>query len=139
VGIRARGDHLAKRLVDRIGAAEGREIPMGVLDISLHRDDIDRVMPEVRTTEIPGGSIESKTVILVDDVLFTGRTIRAALDALMSYGRPEKIQLAVLIDRGRRELPIQPDYVGIAVETSVDDKVEVNLSEDGKEDSVVIR
>jgi len=139
VGIRARGDHLAKRLADRISAAEDREIPLGALDISLYRDDIDHVMPEVRTSEIPGGSIAGKTVVLVDDVLFTGRTIRAALDALMDYGRPEKIQLAVLVDRGCRELPIQPDYVGITIETAKDDEVEVNLEEDEKEDSIIIR
>ncbi len=138
VGIRAGGDHLAKRLSARLSDAGGVEIPAGALDISLYRDDKESVFGEVRSTEIPGGSVESKVVVLVDDVLFTGRTTRSALDALMDYGRPKKIQLAVLADRGRRELPIQPDYVGISVETDPDDTVQVNLAEDGKEDSVTI-
>lgn len=138
VGIRARGDYLATRLADRVSKAEGRDIPLGALDIGLYRDDADKVIPEVRASEIPG-SLEAKVVVLVDDVLFTGRTIRAALDALMNYGRPQKIELAVLVDRGHRELPIQPNYVGLTVETSVVDKVEVNMSEDGKKDSVIIR
>jgi len=138
VGVRAGGDHLAKRLSARLGEAMGAEIPAGALDISLYRDDKESVFGEVRSTEIPGGSVEGKVVVLVDDVLFTGRTVRSALDALMDYGRPRKVELAVLVDRGRRELPIQPDYVGITVETAPDDKVEVNLYEDGKEDSVTI-
>lgn len=138
VGIRAGGDHLAKRLSARLSEAMGAEIPAGALDISLYRDDKENVFGEVRSTEIPGGTAEGKVVVLVDDVLFTGRTTRSALDALMDYGRPKKIQLAVLVDRGGRELPVQPDYVGISVETEPDDKVQVNLAEDGKEDSVTI-
>ena len=143
IGIRARGDHLAKRLADILHrlerSPEKAPLPLGAIDITLYRDDIDLVRPEVRTSEIPGGSLVDRTVILVDDVLFTGRTVRAALDALMKYGRPSSIQLAVLIDRGHRELPIQPDYTGITIETSRDIEVLVNLAEDGKEDSIVIR
>ena len=139
VGIRARGDHLAGRLAEKIGALEKREIPRGALDIGLYRDDTERVIPEVRSSEIPGGTIESKTIVLVDDVMYTGRTTRAALDALISYGRPRSIQLAVLVDRGHRELPIQPNYIGMVVQTAESDEVEVNLTEDGKEDSVVVR
>lgn len=139
VGIRARGDHLAKRIASRIGAAENRLIPIGALDIGLYRDDVDSIIPCVRASEIPGGTISSKMVVLIDDVLYTGRTIRAALDALMGFGRPAKIELAVLIDRGHRELPIQPNYIGLAVNTDRKDEVEVNLAEDGKEDSVIIR
>jgi len=139
VGIRARGDHLAKRLAEKLGTLEKREIPRGALDIALYRDDVNAIIPEVRSTEIPGGSLSAKTVVLVDDVMYTGRTTRAALDALISYGRPKSIQLVVLIDRGHRELPIQPNYVGMVVQTAENDEVEVNLTEDGKEDSVVIR
>lgn len=143
VGIRARGDHLAKRLAEMLYKLERspskEPLPIGAIDINLYRDDIDLVRPEVRTSEIPGGTIANKNVILVDDVLFTGRTVRAALDALMHYGRPRSIQLAVLVDRGHRELPIQPDYTGITIETSRDIEVIVNLAEDGKEDAIIIK
>lgn len=143
VGIRARGDYLARRLaaiLDKLeGAPENQKLPIGALDITMYRDDIELVRPEVRTSDIPGGTITNKNLILVDDVLFTGRTVRAALDALMGYGRPKSIQLAVLVDRGHRELPVCADYAALKVETRRDQEVIVNLAEDGKDDSVLIK
>jgi len=143
IGIRARGDYLAKRLaafLDKLeGASDKDRLPIGALDITLYRDDIELVRPEVRTSEVPGGTIANKSVILVDDVLFTGRTARAALDALMGYGRPKSIQLAVLVDRGHRELPISADYAALKVETARGQEVIVNLAEDGKNDSVLLK
>ncbi|MGH8058620.1 MAG: bifunctional pyr operon transcriptional regulator/uracil phosphoribosyltransferase PyrR, partial [Candidatus Entotheonellia bacterium] len=119
VGIRTRGIHLARRLADKIRRIEGTPVPLGVIDITLYRDDLRRRFdhPKLERTEIPF-SLTDKRVILVDDVLFTGRTIRAALDGLMDLGRPQSIQLAVLVDRGHRELPIRADYVGRNVPTS---------------------
>ena len=112
VGIVTRGDLLAKRLADKIEAIEGTKVPMGKLDISFYRDDFaTHFAPEVHSTEI-NFDMDGKDVVLVDDVLFTGRTIRAALDALMDIGRPARVELAVLVDRGHRELPIRADYVG---------------------------
>lgn len=137
VGIRARGDILAKRIADTISEIEGSEIPLGVLDITLYRDDIALSQAQVRKTDIPF-SIEGKTIVLVDDVLYTGRTIRAALDALMDYGRPSCIQLAILIDRGHRELPIRPDFVGKNVPTSRTQEIDLTLEEEGKEDTVLL-
>jgi pyrimidine operon attenuation protein / uracil phosphoribosyltransferase len=138
VGIRTRGVTLAHRLVGKIARIDGTTLPVGALDITLYRDDLDmRGAPVVRGTDIPF-SIKGKVVILVDDVLFTGRTIRAALDALIDLGRPRMIQLATLIDRGHRELPIRPDYVGKNVPTSRRELVAVRLSEHDHEDRVVI-
>lgn len=133
VGIVTRGDLLAKRLVQKIKQIEGVEIPMGRLDISFYRDDFaSYVSPEVHATDIMF-DIDGKDVILVDDVLYTGRTIRAALDALMDIGRPETVQLAVLIDRGHRQLPIRADYVGKNVPSAADENVRLFLEEtDGR-------
>jgi len=129
VGIRSRGDEVAKRLIDQL-AEDDREIAFGVIDISLYRDDFEhlRENPALQESDIPF-SVEDAHIILVDDVLFTGRTIRAALDALSDYGRPARIELAVLIDRGHREMPISADYVGIALDTNRLDHVKVSLEE----------
>jgi len=140
VGIRRRGVPLAQRLVDRIAEIEGVRPVMGILDITLYRDDLTSRsdQPVVHRTEIPI-DIRDKRVVLVDDVLYTGRTIRAALDALMDLGRPQVIQLAVLVDRGHRELPIRADYVGKNVPTARKEVVELRLCEvDGTEDMVLI-
>lgn len=119
VGIRTRGIHLARRLAERIHRIEGEQVPVGELDITLYRDDLTEKteQPEVRDSDLPV-EIHGKTVILVDDVLYTGRTVRAAMDAVIDRGRPRMIQLAVLVDRGHRELPIRADYVGKNVPTS---------------------
>src|SRR5919197_3066163 len=139
VGIRTRGVTIAQRLTAKIAAIDGASLPVGALDITLYRDDLDmRGAPVVRATEIPF-SIKDKTVVLVDDVLFTGRTIRAALDALIDSGRPKLIQLAVLVDRGHRELPIRPDFVGKNVPTSRSELVSVQLAEVDGMDLVSIR
>lgn len=127
VGIRSRGDEVAERLLTLL-SSEDRELSYGVLDISLYRDDFEHLHenPALQETDI-GFPVEGAHIILVDDVLFTGRTIRAALDALSDYGRPGKVELAVLIDRGHREMPIQPDYVGITLDTHRRDHVLVSL------------
>jgi pyrimidine operon attenuation protein/uracil phosphoribosyltransferase len=142
VGIRTAGVPLAERLaryVEETGELGRPEL--GAIDITLYRDDVFEGLPkpEVGSTELPGHSIAGRTIVLVDDVLYTGRTIRAALDALMDYGRPRAVQLAVLVDRGHRELPIQPDYVGLTVETSRVQSVKVTLAELGAPDRVVLR
>jgi pyrimidine operon attenuation protein/uracil phosphoribosyltransferase len=138
VGLRTRGVTLAQRLASKIAAIDGATLPVGTLDITLYRDDLDmRGAPVIRGTDIPF-SIKNKTVILVDDVLFTGRTIRAALDALIDLGRPGMIQLATLIDRGHRELPIRPDFIGKNLPTSKRESVAVRLREHDGEDRVVI-
>ena len=138
VGLRTRGVTLAKRLAGKIAAIDGAVVPVGALDITLYRDDLDmRGAPVVRGTDITF-SIKNKTVVLVDDVLFTGRTIRAALDALIDLGRPQMIQLAIVIDRGHRELPIRPDYIGKNLPTSRRESVAVRLREHDGEDRVVI-
>ena len=140
VGIRNRGAHLAARLNDRIKKIDKAAVPVGVLDITLYRDDLTLIaqQPLVHKTEIDF-DITDKNIVLVDDVLYTGRTIRAALDALIDLGRPKSIQLAVLIDRGHRELPIRADYVGKNVPTSQKETVEVRLSEvDGCDEVVII-
>jgi len=138
VGLRTRGVTLAQRLCAKIVAIDGASPPVGTLDITLYRDDLDmRGAPVIRGTDIPF-SIKNKTVVLVDDVLFTGRTIRAALDALIDLGRPKMIQLAILIDRGHRELPIRPDYIGKNLPTSRRETVAVRLKEHDGEDRVVI-
>ena len=139
VGIAARGDDLARRLAKEIVRIEGIEVPVGSLDITFYRDDIGMraEAPEVHETRIDF-DITDTTVVLVDDVLFTGRTIRAAMDALVDFGRPEAIQLAVLVDRGHRELPIRADYVGKNVPTRKDEEVQVRIAEVDGEDSVVV-
>jgi pyrimidine operon attenuation protein/uracil phosphoribosyltransferase len=139
VGIQRGGVHLAKRICGRIKAIEGVDIPVGSLDISLYRDDLGmrKERPVVRKTDIPWDLTDTK-VILVDDVLFTGRSIRAAMDALMDFGRPSQIQLAVLLDRGHRELPIRADYVGKNIPTSRGENIEVQFEEDGREDGVYL-
>ncbi len=141
VGIRTGGAYLAFRLQKLLGELSGNEPHTGVIDITLYRDDWTRLhnRPVVGRTEIDF-SIEDRVVVLVDDVLFTGRTTRAALDALIDFGRPARIELAVLIDRGHRELPLQPDYVGAVLETSQNEAIDVFLVEGGsKEDSIVKR
>jgi pyrimidine operon attenuation protein/uracil phosphoribosyltransferase len=138
VGLRTRGVTLAQRLAEKIARIDGATVPVGTLDITLYRDDLDlRGVPVIRGTDIPF-SIKNKTVVLVDDVLFTGRTIRAALDALIDLGRPRMIQLATLIDRGHRELPIRPDYIGKNLPTSKKESVAVRLKEHDGEDRVLI-
>ena len=139
VGIQRGGVHLAKRLSKKIKEIEGKDILVGSLDIAFYRDDLNirKEQPAVRRTEVPC-EITDKKVVLVDDVLFTGRSIRAALDALMDFGRPGCIQLAVLIDRGHRQLPIKADFVGKNIPTAIDENVEVNLEEEGLEDKVTI-
>ena len=139
VGIADRGDDLARRLADEVRRIEGPEVPVGVLDITFYRDDIGMRAdaPEVHETRIPF-DVSGKVVVLVDDVLFTGRTIRSAMDALMDLGRPRKIQLAVLVDRGHRELPIRADFVGKNVPTGRADDVRVLVAELDGEDAVVV-
>lgn len=139
VGIQKGGVLLARRLASIIESIEDRLVDIGTLDISFYRDDINTSMkqPVVSKTEIPC-SITDKTVVLIDDVLFTGRSIRAAMDALIDFGRPSQIQLAVLIDRGHRQLPIRPDYVGKNIPTSFNERIEVSLQEEKKEDTVML-
>lgn len=139
VGMRTRGVPLAERIAAAIEEFEGRSVPVGALDINLYRDDISSLdhAPRIQPSDLPT-DIEGKTIILVDDVLYTGRSIRAALDALIDYGRPAAIQLAVIVDRGHRELPIRPDYVGKNIPTARDEDVEVLLSEIDGEDEVRI-
>lgn len=136
VGIRTRGVQLAQRLIERIESIEGRKLPLGSLDVTLYRDDLayrqDALLSRtkqsrIQSTDIPF-DLEGKIVILVDDVIYTGRTIRAAMDALMDFGRPAKIRLAVMIDRGHRELPIRPDFVGKEVVTTTGEEVRVQLA-----------
>lgn len=137
IGILRKGAPLAQRLGDTIQRIEGTPVPVGVLDISLYRDDFRTYQPKVGTTQIPF-DIEGKTLVLVDEVVYTGRTVRAALGALNDLGRPAVTQLAVLVDRGHRELPIRPDYVGKNLPTSRHEFVKVFLSELDGEDKVVI-
>ncbi|GAB4101078.1 bifunctional pyr operon transcriptional regulator/uracil phosphoribosyltransferase PyrR [Micromonospora taraxaci] len=130
LGIPTRGTPLARRLADRISTFEDVAVPVGVLDITLYRDDLRRhATRAVGPTELPSSGIDGKRVILVDDVLFSGRTVRAALDALNDVGRPASVQLAVLVDRGHRELPIRADYVGKNIPTSLAESVKVTLAE----------
>ncbi len=130
LGIPTRGSHLARRLADRLLTFAGRPYPVGSLDITLYRDDLRRRPPmALGETMLPDAKIDGATVILVDDVLFSGRTVRAAMDALREHGRPEAIQLAVLVDRGHRRLPIRADYVGKNIPTALSDDVAVRLAE----------
>ncbi len=139
VGIRTRGVYIAQRLVSIIKKVEGAEIPLGILDTTLYRDDVGSIadQPLIKITDIPF-DITNKKIVLVDDVLFTGRTIRSALDGLIDFGRPKSIQLAVLIDRGHRELPIQADFVGETVATSFKELIEVKLKEEDDLDEVTV-
>ena len=139
VGIRTGGVFLAQRLATRIQQIEKREVPLGELDITLYRDDLSirKDQPEIRKTTIPF-NISDMKIVLVDDVLFTGRTIRAALDGLMDLGRPAEIQLAVLVDRGHRQLPIRANYVGKSIPTAREEKVQVFFEELGQDDRVSI-
>lgn len=139
VGIRTRGLPLARRLAARIQEFEGASVPVGAVDIGLYRDDVSlHVRPVIHSSDIPF-PIDGKNVVLVDDVLFTGRSIRAALDALNDFGRPKTLQLAVLIDRGHRELPIRADYVGKNVPTALQEEIQVRLVEvDGHDDVVIL-
>jgi pyrimidine operon attenuation protein/uracil phosphoribosyltransferase len=139
LGIPTRGVYLARRLAERIGEFEGTPAAAGSLDVTLHRDDL-RLRPAraLQRTQVPPGGVDGRTVVLVDDVLFSGRTIRAALDALNDLGRPRAVQLAVLVDRGHRELPIRADYVGKNLPTAHREKVRVQLAEIDGEDSVLL-
>jgi len=139
LGIPTRGVPLARRLAARIGEFEGLEVPCGSLDVTMHRDDL-RLRPAraLGRTDLPVGGVDGKTIVLVDDVLYSGRTVRAALDALTDLGRPRTVQLAVLVDRGHRELPIRADYVGKNLPTSQREVVRVLLSEVDGQDVVLI-
>ncbi|BDS05215.1 bifunctional protein PyrR [Oceaniferula spumae] len=138
VGLRSRGDEVAERILSAL-EGEGVKVPMGVLDISLYRDDLAHLNsnPKLQGSEIPF-AVDGAHIIIVDDVLFTGRTVRSAIDAIMDYGRPAKIELAVLIDRGHRELPFAPDYIGIKLETKRMDYVDVKLKDTDGVDSVEV-
>ncbi len=140
IGIRNRGEYLAERIAKKIEEISGAKVPLGILDITLYRDDLTLIadQPVVRSTEIPF-DLTGKRVILVDDVLYTGRTMRAAIDEIIDFGRPRFVQIAVLIDRGQRELPIAAEYVGKNVETSKDELVEVQVKQvDDKEQVIVV-
>ncbi len=142
VGIRTRGVHIARRLARSLMEITGEAVPTGSLDITLYRDDLMRhavgPQPLVRRTEIPF-SIDDRKILLVDDVLYTGRTVRAALDALIDFGRPRSIQLVVLVDRGHRELPVKADYVGKNLPTALEESVQVRLQESDGLDEVVVQ
>lgn len=139
VGIRSRGVPIAERMVREIKDMEEASVPFGILDITLYRDDLTTIAPQpvVKPTKLPE-SIDDKNVVLVDDVLFTGRTIRAALDALIDFGRPKRVTLAVLIDRGHRELPIHADVIGKTVPTDANEVIKVKLTETDGDDEVLI-
>ena len=140
IGIQRGGVYLAQRLAAKIQEIERKEVPVGSLDIALYRDDLNirKQQPVVRRTEVPF-EVNDLKIVLVDDVLFTGRSIRSAMDALIDIGRPASIQLAVLIDRGHRELPIKADFVGKNIPTSLSETVEVQMEEEGLEDGVMLR
>jgi len=140
VGIKTRGETLARRLAKRIEQIEGKPVLLGVVDISMYRDDLSKrsLEPEIKGSDLPE-DITGKIVVLVDDVLYTGRTVRAAMDALVDHGRPSMIQLAVLVDRGHRELPIRPDFIGKNVPTSREEQVVVALAEVDEADQVFIK
>lgn len=139
LGIPSRGAPLAGRLAERIARVEGRTVPCGALDITMYRDDLHMAPARsLGSTEIPDEGVEGRTVVLVDDVLFSGRTVRAALDALNDLGRPRAVQLAVLVDRGHRELPVRADYVGKNLPTSLRESVAVRLAETDGRDAVLL-
>ncbi|MFH1394895.1 MAG: bifunctional pyr operon transcriptional regulator/uracil phosphoribosyltransferase PyrR [Candidatus Omnitrophota bacterium] len=139
VGIRTRGAHLAERIAKNIKQIENKDVPVGAVDITMYRDDLTEIaeQPIVHSTDIEF-DITGKKIVLVDDVLFTGRTVRCAIDELIDFGRPESIQLAVLIDRGHRELPIRPDFVGKNIPTAKNESVEVKLYETDESEEVII-
>ena len=139
IGIQRRGVSLAKKIVEYINKVEDASVPLGILDITLYRDDLSVLsdVPQINGTDI-GFSITNKKIVLVDDVIFTGRTVRAAIDAVMDCGRPKLIQLAVLVDRGHRELPIRADYVGKNVPTSLDELIDVRVMDIDGEDNVLL-
>ena len=137
VGVLTRGVPLARRISENVRQFEGIEVPVGSLDITLHRDDLADEDPDLRGSDVPF-DVTGKTVVLVDDVLYTGRTARAAMDALLELGRPAAIRLAILVDRGHRELPIRADYVGKNVPTAREDRVLVSLMETDGEDGVIV-
>ena len=139
VGLQTRGVFIARRMAAIIEAAEGVQAPLGILDVTMYRDDyrVALKQPTVKVTSIPY-DVERFTTVLVDDVFYTGRTVRSALDAIMDFGRPRRVQFAALIDRGHRELPIQADYVGKHIQTADDEIVEVRMSEEDGEERVVL-
>jgi len=139
IGMRTRGVYLAERIAKKLKEVENKKVPLGVLDITLYRDDFRTALkqPKVQITDIPF-SIDNKNIILVDDVLYTGRTVRAALDALMDFGRPASIQLAILVDRGHRELPVKADFIGKNVPTSYGEEIRVHMKEIDKDDGVFL-
>lgn len=139
LGMRTRGEFIAKRIQNKIEEIDNSEVPLGILDVTLYRDDFRMRLkqPEVSVTDITFDLTE-KDIILCDDVLYTGRTVRAALDAVMDLGRPKTVQLCVLVDRGHRELPIKPDYVGKNIPTSINEEVKVKLKEIDQEDAVYL-
>jgi pyrimidine operon attenuation protein/uracil phosphoribosyltransferase len=139
LGIPTRGVGLARRIADKVAEVEGSTIPVGSLDVTMYRDDLrTRAIRALEQTDVPDGGVDGKTVVLVDDVLFSGRTIRAALDALTDLGRPAAVQLAVLVDRGHRELPIRADYVGKNIPTSLREAVHVLMTEYDGRDGVLL-
>ena len=140
VGIQTRGAHLARRIAKQLEEEIGMAVPVGILDITLYRDDVHDIaaQPEVKETDLPF-ELEGRPIVLIDDVLYSGRTIRSAMNALIDYGRPQCMRLAVLVDRGHRELPIGADYVGVTLKTAADDVVDVNLKEIDEEDSIRVR
>lgn len=140
VGIRTRGEHIANRIHAKISSIEKVDVPLGVVDITLYRDDLSGSsdQPLVRGTDLPF-DVDKKVIVLVDDVLFTGRTVRSALDAIIDFGRPKAVQLAVLVDRGHRELPIRADYVGKSIPTAAHEMVQVQLTECDERDGVFLR
>lgn len=138
IGIRSRGIHLAERLARKIKEIEKVDLPIGTLDVGFYRDDVTTYLqPKIQQTDIPF-DVTDKNIVLVDDVLYTGRTTRAAMDAIIDFGRPASIQLAVMVDRGHRELPVRADFVGKNIPTSIGEKVQVNLKEEDGVDSVVV-
>jgi len=139
IGIRTRGAMLAERIGHEIKSIEGRDLPLGILDITMYRDDFRQRLeqPKLQKTEIPF-KIDDKNIVLIDDVIYTGRTTRAALEAIMSFGRPKRIKLAVLVDRGSREFPIQPDYVGKKISISLGEEIRVQMKEVDDIDGVLL-
>jgi pyrimidine operon attenuation protein/uracil phosphoribosyltransferase len=140
IGIQTRGSYLARRVAGAIESIESESVPVGILDITLYRDDLQTIaeQPVVNDTDIPF-DVQGKTIVLVDDVLYTGRTVRAALDEIVDFGRPKSVQLAVLVDRGHRELPIRADYVGKNVPTASSEVVSVMMTEKDGSDEVLIK
>lgn len=139
LGIRTRGVPIAERLNKKVADIEGKLLPQGVLDVTMYRDDVYKTIkqPQVQTTDIKF-DIDGKVVVIVDDVLYTGRTVRAALDAIIDFGRPRAIQLAVLVDRGHRELPIRADYVGNVIQTAPEEEIQVKIKEVDKQDGIFL-